>query len=184
MSRPPHPTTALHNRGMSRPRNGLQVGPVPRTISPRRIATVRRGRFLRIKRIKRGQALSSKRHRSSTTRLQACIRRLRSCTRKRRLHTAADMRGSTGTVGNGTTTAGTRAGNIGSMMTTMIDVCRAACLLTRTRQSNDKVKKCPCLGRRVVPRWMVRIEREALIRPVGEQIDKPSLSNEWFRSEQ
>ena len=57
-------------------------------------------------------------------------------------------------------------------------------LLTRTRQSDDKLKKYPCLGRRVVSRWMVRIEREALIRPVWEQIDKPPFPNQRFRSEQ
>ena len=57
-------------------------------------------------------------------------------------------------------------------------------LLSCTRQSDDEVEKYPCLGWRVVPRWMVRIERKALIRPVWEQIDEPSLPNQRFGSEQ
>ena len=57
-------------------------------------------------------------------------------------------------------------------------------LLTRTRQSDDKLKKYPCLGRRVVSRWMVCIEREALIRPIWEQVDEPSLADQRLGSEQ
>jgi hypothetical protein len=56
--------------------------------------------------------------------------------------------------------------------------------LARTRQRDDKVKKCPCPGRYVVPGWMVRIEREALIRPVWEQVDEPSLPDQRLGSEQ
>jgi hypothetical protein len=56
--------------------------------------------------------------------------------------------------------------------------------LTRTRQSDDKVKKHLCLGRHMVSGRMIRIERKALIRPVCEKVDEPPFPNQRLGSKQ